>query len=150
MDRQKYNTCMIPYITGKKPVEQRRLDFCIGAKVCSGKASSDEEAKTICLSQPAESKPSQPRKKKDSCDFNAIAACAAPRILQHILKTDIDITAELLAGIFEQCNGKKTTSLSREKFIKKCFKENSSNGTTQVDLKEAAQLRSFCIKQYEG
>lgn len=47
--REEYNTCMRPYITGKgKTREQRKLDFCIGAKVCSGKAQTDEEAKVIC------------------------------------------------------------------------------------------------------
>lgn len=48
-DRQEYNQCMRPYITGKKALEQRRLDFCIGAKMCSGKVSSKDEAKEICL-----------------------------------------------------------------------------------------------------
>ena len=48
-NREEYNTCMKPYITGKgKTKEQRKLDFCIGAKMCSGKAKTDEEAKGIC------------------------------------------------------------------------------------------------------
>lgn len=47
--REEYNSCMRTYITGTgKTKEQRRLDFCIGAKVCSGKAKSEEEARTIC------------------------------------------------------------------------------------------------------
>lgn len=68
MDRQEYNACMSPYITGKKPVEQRRLDFCIGAKVCSGKSSTPEEAKKICLSTPPkEPKARKSRKRPEGC-----------------------------------------------------------------------------------
>ena len=47
-NREEYNTCMRPYMTGSKPKEQRKLDFCVGAKVCSGKAKTEEEAKAIC------------------------------------------------------------------------------------------------------
>lgn len=47
-DREEYNACMRPYMTGSKPKEQRKLDFCVGAKVCSGKAKTEEEARAIC------------------------------------------------------------------------------------------------------
>ena len=49
MDRKAYNDCMRPYISGSgKPKEQRKSDFCVGAKICSGKAQSKEEALTLC------------------------------------------------------------------------------------------------------
>lgn len=55
-NRAEYNTCMRPYITGGgKSKEQRKLDFCIGAKLCSLKVSTREEAEQIC-SLPKESK----------------------------------------------------------------------------------------------
>jgi len=50
-NREKYNQCMRPFITGSKPKEQRKQDFCIGAKICSGKAKNTDEAQRIC-SQP--------------------------------------------------------------------------------------------------
>jgi hypothetical protein len=53
--RKEYNACMRPYITGSKPKEQRKLDFCVGAKICSGKAPSREDAIQLC-SLPKESK----------------------------------------------------------------------------------------------
>jgi G3E family GTPase len=43
---------MRPYITGSKPKEERKRAFCIGAKRCSGKAATDEEAAQLC-SNPA-------------------------------------------------------------------------------------------------
>jgi len=50
MDRQQYNDCMRPYISGSGLTkEERRLRFCIGAKLCSGKAKTEEEAKSVCL-----------------------------------------------------------------------------------------------------
>lgn len=48
MDRKAYNSCMKPYLTGQKTKDQRKLDFCIGAKVCSGKADNQTEAKGMC------------------------------------------------------------------------------------------------------
>ena len=47
MSRELYNACMIPWIKGKDGLE-RRLSFCVGAKICSGKAKTEEEAKQIC------------------------------------------------------------------------------------------------------
>jgi hypothetical protein len=56
-NRTEYNDCMRPYITGSKPKEQRKSDFCIGAKVCSGKAQTREQATQLCSN--ASSKPKQ-------------------------------------------------------------------------------------------
>lgn len=50
MDRKAYNQCLLPYM--KAPAEdqaERRLHFCIGAKVCSGKSANEEEARAACL-----------------------------------------------------------------------------------------------------
>lgn len=58
MDRKSYNECLRPYITGKMSKEDRRLAFCRGAKICSGKVSSEEEARQICL------KPKPPKSPK--------------------------------------------------------------------------------------
>ena len=47
--REEYNACMRPYITGKgKSKEERQRSFCIGAKVCSGKAQSEEQGADLC------------------------------------------------------------------------------------------------------
>jgi len=46
--REEYNTCMKPFMAGSKTKEQRQHDMCVGAKICSGKASSQEEAEKIC------------------------------------------------------------------------------------------------------
>jgi hypothetical protein len=47
--RAKYNECMRPYIMGKgKSKEERQRSFCVGAKRCSGKAKTDEEAAQLC------------------------------------------------------------------------------------------------------
>jgi hypothetical protein len=63
---------MRPYISGSKPKEQRKHDFCIGAKICSGKASSREEAIQLC-SLPKEPKPQKTNKgtKPASCEKEA-------------------------------------------------------------------------------
>jgi hypothetical protein len=48
MNRTEYNACMRPFITGSKPKEERQRSFCIGAKICSGKAQTEEEAAKLC------------------------------------------------------------------------------------------------------
>lgn len=46
--RTEYNDCMRPFITGSKPKEERQRAFCLGAKICSGKAKNEEEAIALC------------------------------------------------------------------------------------------------------
>jgi hypothetical protein len=48
MNRTEYNNCMRPYLTGSKPKEKRKSDFCIGAKICSGKAQTRDQAAQLC------------------------------------------------------------------------------------------------------
>jgi len=49
MDRAAFNSCMRPYMGGKgKSKEERRMNMCIGAKLCTGKAKTEEEALKIC------------------------------------------------------------------------------------------------------
>ena len=45
--REEYNSCMIPWIKGKEGMD-RRMSFCAGAKICSGKAEDLDEAKEKC------------------------------------------------------------------------------------------------------
>lgn len=73
MDRKVYNKCMGDYIRGKgKTPEERRIGFCVGAKMCSGKAAEESEARELCLVARSEPKPPKVRKnaKKDTCDLN--------------------------------------------------------------------------------
>jgi hypothetical protein len=56
---------MSPYISGKKEPAQRKLDFCVGAKICSGKAKTREEAVTLC-NAPKPEKPEGTGKKRRS------------------------------------------------------------------------------------
>ena len=148
MDRATYNECLKPYITGSKPKEQRTLDFCIGAKMCSGKAANPDEAREICLSAPVK-EPSSRRKKGSNIDFAAIANCATPQINGYF-EAKADITAELLVALFTQCSNGSGGKISREKYIKKCFKKHSSTGNAQVGIKEAAKLRTLCIAEYKA
>jgi hypothetical protein len=49
--REEYNACMRPFITGTgKSKEERQRSFCEGAKICSGKAKTEEEAAQLCAS----------------------------------------------------------------------------------------------------
>ena len=66
MDRAAYNACMSPYIKGKgKSKDERKRDFCVGAKVCSGKATTQEEALVLCAkSVPKWAKQAMPKEEE--------------------------------------------------------------------------------------
>jgi len=91
MDRAAYNSCMSPYIKGKeKTKEERRADFCIGAKVCSGKAKSPEEAKVLC---------NQPRLPKWAAGKEPEAEkLTCPQRMERTLKTLIEVKDLIKAG----------------------------------------------------
>jgi len=131
---------MSPYITGSKPKEQRTLDFCVGAKMCSGKASSEDEARQIC-SLPKDPSEVKPKKTRGRCKVDIVALTGC------IIETldDTEITQAKLAAIISGCLGQKVETPSREKFIKKCFKENAVTG----DIKEAQKLRSMCTAKWK-
>jgi len=96
MDRESYNTCLRPYISGSMPQPERKLRFCIGAKVCSGKAKNEEEARQICM-QPKPPKAERTRRPRKgiSCekDMATLASCVSDNIdlslPQHLLKDSI-------------------------------------------------------------
>ena len=143
-DRAAYTNCMKPWMSGGGP--DRKLRFCTGAKVCSSKAATEEEARQICLSEPPKEPKIRKFRKKSDCgkEMTQVAACLAP-----LLNAEVELTLSKLTGMLQQCAcGKVEEKTSREKFIKKCFKENSSNGL-QVPLKEAAALRSLCTAKWK-
>jgi len=70
-NREEYNACMRPFITGSKPKEQRKRDFCVGAKICSGKAQTEEEAADLCAKAlPKWAQKALPKEEENlSCDM---------------------------------------------------------------------------------
>ena len=141
MDRVKYNTCLADGMRGKKfTAEERKLEFCTLAKLCSGKVGSREEAIAIC-SQPKEPKaPRTKRGKKNGIEPGAMAVCVFNSL------DGSEVTVDSLTAILSKCTGQKPQKvLTREKFIKKCFKENAVTG----DIKEAQKLRSMCTVQWK-
>lgn len=72
--REEYTSCMRPYMTGGGP--ERKERFCIGAKICSKKAETESEAKTLCAQAAANPKPGKKRSQKVAeCDISSITDC---------------------------------------------------------------------------
>jgi len=139
MDRAKYNACVSQGLKGKQlGKDERKLEFCIVAKGCA-KGLSREEATSICsLPKP----PKEPRVKKprgSKIDAGTLATCVIKGL------DGSDPTLANLPPIIASCTGQKAGPTTREKFIKKCFKENSVTG----DIKEAQKLRSFCTARWK-
>ncbi len=94
MDREKYNACMRPYISGKdKTKEERRFGFCIGAKLCSGKAKTEEEAAVIC---------NAPRLPKWAAEKQEEEKLTCPQRIDRSLKTLVEVRDLIKAGTTEK------------------------------------------------
>jgi hypothetical protein len=134
MDRTEYNSCMSPWIKGKGiSQEDRRLNFCAGAKVCTGKASSIEEAKKICLSQPPKEPKERSTPRRGRIDLESLAVC----IEEH--------GTEDLRAALTVCLGRKVKKPeSKNKFLKDCVAESVVNGS----FAESIKLRKQCIIQW--
>ncbi len=86
MPRQEYTDCMVPHISGTgKTKEQRLMSFCIGAKLCSKKARTKEEARQIC-SQPKPAKETKAKRGKRNKELNCEQEIEqlVPCIVDHI------------------------------------------------------------------
>lgn len=106
--RKEYTSCIRPYITGSKPKEQRKLDFCVGAKICSGKAKTREEAERICkeaasLPKTAKAK-SGKRSSGKSCEKEVLELSQC--MVQHIdmnLASNINSVGTAIANAMAAC-----------------------------------------------
>lgn len=92
MDRVRYNSCIGNGLRGKKmETAERRMEFCIISKTCSGKAKDREEAKLIC-SQPKPLKEHKGRRFRggESCEDNAgkTAECVVEKLENNKIYRD--------------------------------------------------------------
>jgi len=81
MKREEYTSCMTPYMKGGG--EGRKERFCVGAKLCSGKAGDEGEAKRLCAEAAANPKPPKKKRPKKVCtlkDLEAITTCVVESI----------------------------------------------------------------------
>ncbi len=141
--REAYTSCMIPFMKGGGP--DRKLRFCTGAKICSGKAASEEEARQICLSQP----PKEPKKRKSrktadcSKEMAVISACLTP-----LLNAEEELTVSRLTEMLQQCACGKVEKVEKIKdkkqFIKECYRKNPI-----ASLKEFSPVRKMCLIQWD-
>ncbi len=133
MANEDYTKCMIPWMKGGGP--DRKIRFCTGAKLCSGKARDEKDAEKQCLEAP----PAPPRTKKRGINPREIAACV-------INNLNSELTVEVLAQLIADCAGKKLAGPNAEKrkFIKTCVLENTVKGNFQ----ESIRLGAGCEKQW--
>ncbi len=138
-NREAYNTCMIPHISGHH--EDRKGDFCVGAKICSGKAADEPTARKLCAEAAANPKPPKEKRArgKGKIDIAALATCVVGALEGK------EITIAALVPILSSCTGQKVETPSRIKFIRKCRKEKSVTG----DMKEAYKLGALCASLWK-
>ena len=110
-----YTDCMKPYMAGGGP--DRKTRFCVGAKLCSGKADNEEAAKELCLSQPAKEKSTKSAGGKAparSCTVSmaTLAACAISKIDWDVI-TQETFEEHLTTALQEcSCRPKKVAKTS--------------------------------------
>jgi|GEM_PF-2261821 len=133
--REEYTKCMTPYMTGTgKSKDERQRSMCMGAKLCSGKASSEDEASQLCAEAAANPKPVKERRTRRAkiLDPHTTAVCVVDRLSGQ------SPTVDSLTAALAHCTGQK--SKKPRSFIEQCVRENAVTG----DLKEIARVRSQC------
>lgn len=109
-DRKAYTDCMVPWMKGGGP--DRKLRFCIGAKICSGKAATEQEARQICVSLP----PKEPKTRKsrkeisNPTNLQELAACATP-----LIKKLEEISVESMVNILIKCSQASIPTIPNQK-----------------------------------
>lgn len=143
MGRADYTDCMKPYMRGGGP--ERKERFCIGAKICSGKADNEDEAKRLCDEAAREPKPAKaPRarrgKKGATIDLVSLAACASQKINIEML-TPENLLSTLQTALESCYTGTKTVpALDYKKFMRDCIKVNTVTGS----FKESGKTTQQC------
>jgi len=125
MDRQEYNDCMSPHMKGTGLTkEQRQKKMCIGAKLCTGKAKTEQEAIALC-NIPKEPKPGGTAKKARGA-VNPCVRDVTARVASGELPADTDI-ADVCAEVPDEPEpgikvkiGKKKKILSMDEFERIC------------------------------
>ncbi len=98
--REDYTTCMVPFMKGGGPDRKQR--FCIGAKICSQKANTEEEAVKLCAEAAANPKPPKTKRtRKCAIDTNALATC----VIKELDGSEINLSN--LTSIIASCTGQK-------------------------------------------
>jgi len=97
--REDYTACMRPYMTGGGP--DRKTRFCTGAKICSGKASTEQEAAQLCAEAAANPKAPRAKRGKFKIDAAAISSC----IIRSL--DGKEINQANLTSIISSCTGVK-------------------------------------------
>lgn len=109
MGQEEYRSCIAKGLKGKQlNKEERKLEFCIVSKTCSGKAKDREEAKAIC-SLPKEPKLLRAKKGKPpvSCkeEMLTLAQCMVSRIDMNLVSNTKSIETALVDALLKcQCH----------------------------------------------
>lgn len=124
MGREEYSKCMVPWMKGGGP--ERKERFCLGAKICSGKATTEEEAARLCAEAAANPKP-QAKTGTRSRKCKIVAPDLATCILESLSGSEVNLVN--LTTAITKCSGQKVVKPPTEKsFLRKCIKESQVTG----------------------
>lgn len=127
-NREVYNKCMSPHMKGTGLTkEQRQKRMCIGAKLCTGKASTEAEAIALC-DLPKEPKAASASTAKKARGVPPCVRDVTARIASGELPQDTDV-ADVCAEVMDQVEeepgikvkiGNRKKWLSMEEFERIC------------------------------
>lgn len=142
--REEYTSCMTPYMKGTgRSKEERQAAMCVGAKICSGKASNEQEAQQLCAEAAAQPKPSKKsRKSKKFCfnDYESLSVCLAANI--DISKLTPNNMQKVFSDALTACSGTQTKT--------KLKKAASTIEQLDPENREALLTIAKLSKQFEG
>ena len=140
MGKEEYISCMKPYMAGGGPERKKR--FCIGAKICSGKANNEQEAIKLCAEAAMNPGPPKAKKGRKFCtlrDLDAISVCLTANINLSSL------TVENMPGIFSAAL-KKCSGVS----VKRITSAQEALGALDPQQIKAIETIALLSKEAEG
>lgn len=134
MKQEDYRACIAKGLKGKTGLskDERRLLFCTESKLCSGKASSQEEAARLC-SMPKPPKPESTSTRQKKFNPRELSLC----LLEYIGNRNPTV-AILSEGIASCQQAKKP--YGKKQYVRDCIKENAILGS----MAETVKLNKQC------
>lgn len=150
MANTEYQACMTKAMQGfpKGISRQERGDlFCVSAKLCSGKARNESEAKQLCANRaPSPSKKGRGRKGIDS---EGIARCLLP-----MLTDGQTVSIKELSAWISECSGKSggvkiKKPETKNHFLKNCAMEMIIDQGLKGTFAESIRMRKLCEAKWK-
>jgi len=140
MSQTDFQICMTPHMKGiGKTKEERQRDMCVGAKICTHKATK-EEAERLCALSAQTPKPPKVKgtRGKGKIDLAKLSSCVGTNLNLEGLNAE-NLVPRLESAMqtcsISQSGSKPTAKVTYKRFMSKCLKAKEWTGDFRTSYK---------------